>query len=162
MTFLCIVTQVVRQAHNEGPLSNTLQSLTQLNWIALRHSLPYVWPSISNLLLSTFQSASPSTYKAFTHTSLWVLTLSLEDAHPHSFPFLGILVCKGQRGWLVLRVPQIHWHGIDPLPANFTPVPSKVPITLTCFQFNWNTKMGQTGSIRHNCGSDLLIMKVEF
>lgn len=79
-----------------------------------------------------------------------------------SFPFLGILVCRGQRGWLIPRVPQIHWHGIVPLPANFTSVPSKVPIMLRCFQFNWNTKMGQTGSNRHNCGSDLLITKAEF
>lgn len=161
MTFLCIVTQVERQAHNYGPCPahfNVLLSSTEMfcYTICPMFGLPFVIYCFQHFSQHHQVRAKPSHVH---HSGCSPLPWWCSPLLPSPPRDLGV---QSQRGWLILWVLQIHWHGIVPCPANFTPVPSKVPIMLRCFQFNWNTKMGQTGSIRHNCGSDLLIMKAEF
>lgn len=160
MTFLCSVTQVNKtnpELKAPDPTHfNVSLSSTEMFYYTM-------CPKFSLLFLiycfQHFSQHHPSKCKAFTRASLHS-PHPLRMLSPYSFSFFPR--SAEARGPLYPYGSQTHGHGIVSLPANFTPVPSKVPIMLRCFQFNWNTKMGQTGSIRHNCGSDLLITKAEF
>lgn len=125
------------------------QHPAQSCWKALLDCLPSTWPSCSAPQPSTLQSALPSEQSVRTRTA----HPTREDTQPIPFPYSGSC-WAGRADLSTLQT--------TPLPTRFMLVPSEVPRVLRSLQFNWKTKMGQTGSIRHNCGSDLLITKAEF
>lgn len=151
-------------AHRPLRKAPFVPSLRQWGKLELRplpqHPGPSCWNSLPHCLPSTRPSRStpqhqPRSRPYQVNRVLALEQLALPEKTRHrSFPLFGILVCR--EGWLIqLSKPTL-------LPTHLTMVPPEVPRVLRGLQFNWNAKTGQTGSITHNCGSDLLITKAEF